>query len=188
MEITLNIYKISHPIIKILLTQINKNKQEEHYKYIGFLLIYEIFRKYIDINRIYIKQINKIKYYDVINKNKKYFILTNLSNTYDIINEIKIVLPQIHIIHIDYSNTVQIERSIKNLKIDLKKDKILIVEKVTQNNKIMNLIKYLKKKKDFNNQDINIGCIVSNEETLNQIAHHYPKLKVYTTKIIYQNK
>nr|YP_010851519.1 Uracil phosphoribosyltransferase [Echinothamnion hookeri]WGH14369.1 Uracil phosphoribosyltransferase [Echinothamnion hookeri] len=185
---TLNIYEISHPIIKILLTRINKNRQEENYKYIGFLLIYEIFRKYIDINKIYIKQIRKIKYYDVINKNKKYFILTNLSNTYDIINEIKTVLPQISIIHIDYSNTEQIEKSITNLKINLEKDKILIIEKVTTNNTIINLIKYLKRKKNLHSKDINIGCIISSEETLNQIAHHYPQLKVYTTKIIYQNK
>nr|YP_010851123.1 Uracil phosphoribosyltransferase [Aphanocladia stichidiosa]WGH13973.1 Uracil phosphoribosyltransferase [Aphanocladia stichidiosa] len=188
MEIKLNIYEISHPIIKILLTRINKNKKQENYKYIGFLLIYEIFRKYIDINKIYIKQVKKIKDYNVINKNKKYFILTNLSNTYDIINEIKIVLPQIDIIHIDYSNTEQIEKSIKNLKIDLERDKILILEKVTNNHTIMNLIQYLKKQKNLHNKDINIGCIISYEETLNQIAHHYPKLKVYTTKIIYQNK
>nr|YP_010851717.1 Uracil phosphoribosyltransferase [Echinothamnion hystrix]WGH14566.1 Uracil phosphoribosyltransferase [Echinothamnion hystrix] len=185
---TLNIYEIFHPIIKILLTRINKNQEEENYKYIGFLLIYEIFRKYIDINKIYIKQVRKIKYYDVINKNKKYFILTNLSNTYDIINEIKTVLPQIYIIHVDYSNTEQIEKSIKDLEIDSEKDKILIVEKITKNNTIINLIKYLNKKKSLHSKDINIGCIISSEETLNQIANHYPQLKVYTTKIIYKNK
>nr|WGH12787.1 Uracil phosphoribosyltransferase [Echinothamnion sp.] len=185
---TLNIYEISHPIIKILVTQINENKQEQNYKYLGLLLIYEIFRKYIDIKKIYIKQVRKIKDYNVINKNRTYYILTNLSKTYDIINEIKIILPQIRIIHTDYQNTQEIEKSIKNLTIDLKQDRILIIEKITNNSKIMNLIKYLKKQKNLKNQHINIGCIISHEETLNYIGNDYPKLNVYTTKIIYKNK
>nr|YP_010619566.1 hypothetical protein orf182 [Xiphosiphonia pinnulata]WAX03579.1 hypothetical protein orf182 [Xiphosiphonia pinnulata] len=180
----LNIYKISHPIIKTLLSHLHLNKKEQHYKYIGFLLIYEIFRKYIEINKIYIKQINNIKLIDVINKNKKYLILTDISNTYDIINNIKEILPEVHIIHVDYQDTYKIEESLKNLKIDINISKILIVEKIINNDTIINLIKYLKKKKNLHSKDINIGCIISNEETLNKMGNHYPELKVYTTKII----
>nr|YP_009398148.1 uracil phosphoribosyltransferase [Gredgaria maugeana]ARW67334.1 uracil phosphoribosyltransferase [Gredgaria maugeana] len=184
----LNIYEISHPITKILLNQVNENKTEQNYKYLGLLLIYEIFRKYIDIKKIYIKQIKNIKYYNIINKNKKYFILTNISKTYDIINEIKVIVPQIQIIHIDYSDIKKIEKSVKNLTIDIEQDKILIIEKITNNSTVINLIKYLTKQKNLQSKHIYIGSIISNEETLNEIGSNYPKLTVYTTKIIYQNK
>nr|YP_009393419.1 uracil phosphoribosyltransferase [Symphyocladiella dendroidea]ARW61981.1 uracil phosphoribosyltransferase [Symphyocladiella dendroidea] len=184
----LNIYKISHPIIKTLLAHLHLNKKEQHYKYIGFLFIYEIFRKYIETNKIYIKQIKNINIIHVINKKKKYFILTNISNTYDIISDTKEILPEINIINIDYQSTDKIEESLKNLKIDVKISKILIIEKVTNNDKIINLITYLKDKKNLHSKDINIGCIISNEETLNKMGNHYPELKVYTTTIIYKNK
>nr|WGH12983.1 Uracil phosphoribosyltransferase [Echinothamnion sp.] len=184
----LNIYNVSHPIIKILSNRINENETQQNCKYIGLLLVYEIFRKYINLKKIYIKQIKSIKYYDIINKNKKYFILTNISQTYDMINEIKIILPQIQIIHIDYSDIKNIEKSIKDLTINVEKDKILIIEKITKNNTVMNLIQYLTKQKNLQSKNIYIGSIISNEETLNEIGSYYPKLTVYTTKIIYQNK
>nr|YP_010618791.1 hypothetical protein orf186 [Rhodomelopsis africana]WAX02804.1 hypothetical protein orf186 [Rhodomelopsis africana] len=184
----LNIYRISHPVIKILLAHLNQNKEKHTYKYIGFLFIYEIFRKYIEINNIYIKQIKNVKSLHIINKNKRYFILTNISNNYDIINDIKIILPEIQIIHVDYQTTETIEKSLENLKIDLEKSKILIIEKITNNDTIINLVNYLKKKKNLHSKDINIGCIISNEETLNSMGNYYPELKVYTTEIIYKNK
>nr|YP_009399609.1 uracil phosphoribosyltransferase [Dictyomenia sonderi]ARW69215.1 uracil phosphoribosyltransferase [Dictyomenia sonderi] len=184
----LSIYKISHPIIKILLDDLNPNKKEQNYRYIGFLFIYEIFRKYIEINNIYIKQVKDIKHINVINNNKQYLILTNISNTYDIINDIKAILPQIKIVHVNYKSIKTIEESLKHLKIDSEISKILIIEKITNNNTIINLIEYLKKKKNLRSQDINIGCIISKEETLHNMGNHYPELTVYTTKIIYNNK
>nr|YP_010619954.1 hypothetical protein orf186 [Symphyocladia marchantioides]WAX03967.1 hypothetical protein orf186 [Symphyocladia marchantioides] len=184
----LNIYKISHPIIKTLLAKLNLNKKEQHYKYIGFLFIYEIFRKYIEINKIYIKQIKNIKLIHVLNKDKRYFILTNISNTYDIINDIKEILPEINIVNVNYDNTEKIEGSLKNLNIDVKISKILIIEKVINNDKTINLIRYLKEKKNLHNKDINIGCIISKEETLNKMGNYCQELKVYTTTIIYKNK
>nr|YP_010618986.1 hypothetical protein orf186 [Deltalsia parasitica]WAX02999.1 hypothetical protein orf186 [Deltalsia parasitica] len=184
----LNIYKISHPILKTLIAHLHLNNKEQNYKYIGFLFIYEIFRKYIEINKIYIKQVNNIKPIDVINRNKKYFILTNISNTYEMINNIKAILPEVNIINVDYQNTDKIEESLKNLTIDVEMSKILIIEKITTNSTIINLIQYLKRKKKLHSKDINIGCIISNEETLNKMGNDYPELKVYTTTIIYKNK
>nr|YP_010619760.1 hypothetical protein orf186 [Tayloriella tenebrosa]WAX03773.1 hypothetical protein orf186 [Tayloriella tenebrosa] len=184
----LNIYEISHPIIKTLLDNLNINKKEQNYRYIGFLFIYEIFRKYIDINKIYIKQVKNIKLIHAINNNKKYLILTNILNTYDMINDIKIVVPEVNIINVNYESNDKIEESLKNLTIDLQISKILIIEKIINDDKIIKLIKYLKKQKNLHSKDINIGCIISKEKTLNQMGNHYPELKVYTTKIICKNK
>nr|YP_010619371.1 hypothetical protein orf184 [Amplisiphonia pacifica]WAX03384.1 hypothetical protein orf184 [Amplisiphonia pacifica] len=182
----LNIYKISHPILQTLID--NLNKREQSYKHIGFLFIYEIFRKYIEIEKIYIKQVRNIKLIHVINKNKKYFILTNISHTYDMINDIITILPEVHIINVNYQSTNKIEESLKNLRIDVDISKILIIEKITNKDQTIDLIKYLEKKKNLHSKNINIGCIISNEETLNKIGNNYPALKVYTTKIIYKNK
>nr|ARW60707.1 uracil phosphoribosyltransferase [Polysiphonia sp.] len=183
----LSIYQISHPIIKIVLTKIDYKNQEFNYKYIGFLFIYEIFRKCININRIYIKQIKKIKYFDTMNNSEKYFILTNLSYTYDLISDITTILPDINIIQINYNSISNIEHSIKNLKIESTKDKVFILEKITKNENILNLVKYLKHKKKIDTQNINISCIMIYEETLNKIGNQYPELKVYTTKILDNN-
>nr|YP_010619178.1 hypothetical protein orf186 [Pterosiphonia complanata]WAX03191.1 hypothetical protein orf186 [Pterosiphonia complanata] len=183
----LNIYNISHPVIKILLANLNQNQEEQNYKYIGFLFIYEIFRKYIEIKKIYIKEIKNVNSVNLINKNTKHFILTDISNNYDIINDIKTILPEIQIIHVNYQSTETTEKSLKHLTINLKRSKILIIEKITNNNTIINLLKYLKNKKHLHSKDINIGSIISDEETLNNIGSHYPELKVYTTKIIYKH-
>nr|YP_009392156.1 uracil phosphoribosyltransferase [Periphykon beckeri]ARW60504.1 uracil phosphoribosyltransferase [Periphykon beckeri] len=183
----LNIYHITHPLIKILLNNNNNNIKENNYKYIGFLLIYEIFRKYISIHTIYIKQVRGIKCCHVMNKAKKHFILTNLSNTYNIMYDINTILPEIKIIHVNYSNRETIKSSIEELKINFEQSKILIVEKVTTNNQIINIIEYLINKKNVNSKDINIGCIKSKEEALNHIGHDYPNLRIYTTQIIYND-
>nr|YP_009397745.1 uracil phosphoribosyltransferase [Dipterosiphonia australica]ARW66931.1 uracil phosphoribosyltransferase [Dipterosiphonia australica] len=182
----LQIYELSHPIIKIILNEIENN--ENDYKYIGLLLMYEILRNYISIKKIYIKKIKAIKEFNTINKNEKHFLLTNISNTYDMISEIKVIVPNIKIIHIDYSSTDKIEQSIKNLEISNNNTKIFIIEKITINEQISNLINYLIHNKQIDSKYINIGCVISHQKSLEQIANQYPKLKVYTTKIIYNNK
>nr|YP_009654469.1 Uracil phosphoribosyltransferase [Pleurostichidium falkenbergii]QCH39756.1 Uracil phosphoribosyltransferase [Pleurostichidium falkenbergii] len=180
----LNIYQVSHPVVKILSTNISEQKQEYNYKYIGFLLIYEIFRKQVDITQIYIKTIKNVKRFELINQNRKLLILTNISNTYDILGDIKIIMPQLNILHINYDNVQDIENSIHNLKIDNTKIKIFVIEKLIEHSKILNLVKYLNTNKYINIENISIGCVVSTEKILNQIARQYPQLKIYTTKII----
>nr|ARW69426.1 uracil phosphoribosyltransferase [Polysiphonia sp.] len=180
----LNIYKISHPIIKTMLSKIDQTNQQYYYKYIGLLFIYEILRKHIDVKRIYIKQINETKYLDIINKNNKHFILTDLSCTYDMISDIRTMLPSINIVNINYQNIDHTKESINDLNVNLSQDKIIILEKVTRNDKIINLINYLNNKKNIDTANINVSSIISCEKILNKIGSQYPKLKVYTTKIL----
>nr|YP_009394234.1 uracil phosphoribosyltransferase [Rhodomela confervoides]ARW62796.1 uracil phosphoribosyltransferase [Rhodomela confervoides] len=189
----LNIYKISHPIIKILSTSIlngtkNSYIYENHYRYLGFLLLYEILRKYINIQEVYVKLLYSVKYFDVINSKSKYLILTDLSKTYQMIIDIKNLIPNLNIVNVNYDNPENIVNSINNVKIEYWNTDIFIIEEKTTDKKIIKLIEYLEIQKNIPLEKINICSISSNNYILNKLGNQYPKLKVYTTKIIYNNK
>lgn len=183
----LNIYKISHPIIHLILNDLknydNKQQKNYYYKYIGLLIIYEMFRKYIKTDEIYIKLIKNIKNITVHNYKKKHLILTDISTTYDMITDIKIILPLVEIIHINYNNIEEIEYSIKSLEIKNKDTNVFIVEKVISNDNVVKLIHYLSYNHNILTNKIAIGCITSYHETLIKIGNYYPRLNIYTTEI-----
>nr|YP_009398353.1 uracil phosphoribosyltransferase [Thaumatella adunca]ARW67539.1 uracil phosphoribosyltransferase [Thaumatella adunca] len=191
---SLNIYHISHPIIQILSTYISNQRNndkfsyEYYYRYTGFLLIYETLRKYIKLEAIYIKQLYSVKNLNVLNPKNKYLICTNISQTYHIITDIKSIVPNIKILNINYKDNKNIKNSIDEMKISLKDTKIFIVEKKTNDENILNLIQYLKDEKHISLSNINLTSIFINHQTLNKLGSKYPELKVYTTKIIYNNK
>ena len=163
---------------------IHKEKYEYYYRYIGLLLTYEMFRKYLEINKIYIKLINEVKEINLPNTKKKQIILTDISNTYDMIVDIKIILPTVEIINVNYRNMETIEYSIKNLKIQYQKTQIFILEKQIVDKTLINLITCLKNEKHMAIEDITIGCIQINHTNLNKIGSQYPELNIYTTQII----
>nr|YP_009397542.1 uracil phosphoribosyltransferase [Dasyclonium flaccidum]ARW66728.1 uracil phosphoribosyltransferase [Dasyclonium flaccidum] len=200
----LNIYTISHPIIELLTNSIINTKNNKYkykykykyksdykYKYSGFLLMYEILRKYIKIQKIYIKHIYSIKNLYFINSSTKHIILTDLSNTYNMITEIKSLIPDIEIIHTEYKNqnNYQLDRIIKE-RINYNKSKynninIFILDIVISDDKITRLIKLLENQTELSLNNINIACIACYENILSHLGKISPKLKVYTTKILY---
>jgi len=187
-EMQLNIYKVSHPIIKIMLTYIEKNSinrevYQHYYKYIGLLLTYEMLRKHIKTTEIYIKLLEKVKEFSMTSNQERHVILTNINNTYNMLADIEVIFPRLIILHINYKNTLTIEESIKDLKIDLKNANIFVLEKFTENEEIINLLRYLKKIKHVPSDRISIGCMKIHHHILQKIGNDYPKLKMYTVKI-----
>lgn len=186
----LNIYLISHPIIKILSNSIIQNNVNIHNKneqrYLGLFLIYEIMRRYIDVKNIYIKQIFHSKIVYRLNSNKKHYIITNLSNTYSIIGKITFVIPNFHIIDIDYFNwNNHVLNKLNVILNDKKRQKrFIIFENILVQNNIIQLIENLNNKIKVNIKEINIACLACNQQILNKISQKYPKLNIYTTKII----
>lgn len=184
----LNIYKISHPIITIISNKINKSKCKSnydfHYRYIGLLIAYEIFRKYIKTKEIYIKKTKDIKNISITEFTNKNLILTNISENYSMITDIKIVLPTIEILDINYNEINKINQSIKNIQTEREKTNIFIIEKYTSNERIIDLINELKNIKSLLINQIIIGSIESNHSILNKLGSCFPEIKVYTTKII----
>ena len=145
----LKIYQISHPLIKLILTRITTENvsatdREYYYRYIGFLIIYEAIRKYIAIQNLQIQLINEVKNLNVVNKKKKYLILTNTSKTYHMITDIKSLMPNLKIAHVSYENINTIKNCIHTLNVNPHNTSIFIVEKTTEDEKIINLIDYLK--------------------------------------------
>ncbi len=184
----LQIYKISHPIIKLISSRIN-NKYISHVdqrqceKYAGFLIIYEIFRKYISIRNIYIKLTEGTKIVEAIDTNKKYVLLTNISNTYHMLTDITSITSNFELHHVDYEKKNEIKNYIENIYSDNSNISIFIIERITKNYKIVNLIEYLVKDKKFSLDKISICNIFSSSGILKEIGQKYPKLKIYTTKI-----
>lgn len=184
----LNIYQISHPAVRIMVTYIeesrmNKVIHKHYYKYLGLLLIYEMLRRYIKTTQIYIKLLDEIKNLSMTNTKEKYVLFTNISYTYNMLTDIEIIFPHLTIININYKNPETIYSSTKNLKIDLNNANVFILEKFTESIEVLNLLKYLRSREDVLSERINIACITSNNEILEKIGREYPQLKMYTVKI-----
>lgn len=181
----LQIYKISHPLIKIMLAQmeieyLSKIDKKYYERYIGFLVIYEILRKYMTTQILHIKLLNGSKKIETVDIKKKYIILTNISDTYSMINDIEYITSNIQIIHTEYEENNKIKNYINKIS---QNSYIFIIEKNTKNYKIINLIEYLRKINHIKLKNISIGNIFSDSKTLKMLGEKYPEIKVYTTKI-----
>ncbi len=184
----LQIYQISHPLIKLISSRINTQytshlDKKQCEKYIGFLIIYEIFRKYIPIRNIYIKLTEGTKKIDTVDNDKKYILLTNVSNTYNMLTEITSIISNFELHHVEYDNKNKINNYIENMYSDNKETYIFIIEKITKSYKVINLLEYLVKEKKISLDQISICNILSSSRILKEIGQKYPKLKVYTTKV-----
>nr|YP_009394445.1 uracil phosphoribosyltransferase [Leptosiphonia brodiei]ARW63007.1 uracil phosphoribosyltransferase [Leptosiphonia brodiei] len=184
----LKIYKISHPLIKLMLTRMETEylsaiDKKYYERYIGFFVIYEILRKYMIIKNLHIQLLEGSKKIETIDIRTKYIILTNLSDTYSMISEIKFITSNVHIIHTEYEDINKIKNYLERIgKID-NNSYIFIIEKTTKNYKIINLIDYLKNTSHIALSKISIGNILSDSTILKKIGEQYPELKVYTTQI-----
>nr|YP_009944689.1 uracil phosphoribosyltransferase [Osmundea sinicola]QFR99983.1 uracil phosphoribosyltransferase [Osmundea sinicola] len=182
----LNIYKISHPIIELIsnntiINHNNNNLEPYYYKNFGLLFMYEILRPYIKIETIYLKFIYLTKELKLLNKKQKYLIATNISNNYEIISEIKTLLPNIDILNISYNNNDNEEK----INETSKNTKIFILEKKLNNIKIMNIIQYFTSTREIPIENIAIACVTSEHHILKQLGNICPSIKIYTTKILY---
>jgi len=185
----LNIYIISHPLIQLLYNSIdnrtNSNISIYNHKYIGLILLYETMRKYVEIQTIYIKNINSIKTSYYKNPCEKHFIITNIVNTYHIISDIKTLIPEVKIIHIDSKkrNLSNIYKD-NNLNLLNKKYKIIILYDILYDYNTINLIDDIIENTNISINNIQIACLACYSQLLNKIGSKYPTLNIYTTKII----
>nr|QCI07176.1 hypothetical protein [Hypnea pannosa] len=189
----LNIYIISHPIIHTLSTQIiyslqkNNKINESICNEITFLLIYELLRKWIKVKNIYIKDIDQIKEISIFDPKESYILLTNLEKCYNTINHLKILIPKLSLLHIDTykdeNHNTKICFHSKQEK-NLKNNKIIIVQKILNNNSIINFINELIHQYNIHINSIKIICIVCNKKILENINKKYSNLEIYTSKII----
>nr|YP_009295885.1 uracil phosphoribosyltransferase [Schimmelmannia schousboei]AOM64820.1 uracil phosphoribosyltransferase [Schimmelmannia schousboei] len=183
----LNIYIISHPIIEIMMNKIiysQSNNIQKYYKKIGLLMVYEVLRKWMKIQTIYIKQINQIKELCILNTKESYVIITNLVESYPMITDIDDLLPSINIQHINQPiDPIKLQNSYILQKIN-NTSKILIFELFLNNYEIIKLLNYLLLKKNIKTSQIKILCITCNHKILEKLGQMHPKLNIYTTKII----
>nr|YP_010903372.1 hypothetical protein REP76_pgp005 [Hypnea cornuta]WCH55825.1 hypothetical protein [Hypnea cornuta] len=189
----LNIYIISHPIISILSTQIissvqiNNKINEPIYSEIHFLLIYELLRKWIKVKNIYIKDINEMKEISIFNPKESYILFANMEKYYNIVNHLKILMPKLLLKHIDIykdnNDYTKIHFNSKHTNY-LKNNKIIIVQKILNNNSIIYFVNQLINEYKIHINSIKIICIVCNKKILETINTEYSNLEIYTTKII----
>nr|YP_009332614.1 hypothetical protein [Membranoptera weeksiae]AHZ94628.1 hypothetical protein [Membranoptera weeksiae] len=185
----LNIYLISHPIIKLLSESfiykgINEAQNNYKYKYISLFLFYEMMRKHLQIKIIYIKRISYVQIFYMLESNKEYYIITNLLNTYNVIGEIKILMPNIKILHIN-NQTQSLSQELNDIKYSINKmKKIIILENILYQSSIIELITFLIKEHKIYIENIHIVCIACYNQILDQLGKKYPQLNIYTTQII----
>nr|WCH55428.1 hypothetical protein [Hypnea brasiliensis] len=190
---TLNIYIISHPIISTLSSQIIYSIQENHkinesiYNEMNFLLIYELLRKWIKVKNIYIKNIYYIREISIFHPQESYTLFVNLEKCYNIINNLKILIPKLSIVHTytykDENDNTKIYYN-SNQEKKLTNSKIIIVETILNNSSIINFVNKLINQYKINITSIKIICIACNNKVLELINKKYSNLEIYTTKII----
>jgi len=185
----LNIYIISHPIIQILSSSIIYDKNNTissfNYKYLGVLLIYEMMRKNIKTKSIYIKNINSVKKNYYIDQNQKYYMITNLINTYTIISDIKILMPEIEIIDIKNKENI-CDKINENNKLNIGNinNNIIIFDVILYESSIIELMMYIRQNTKISINNIQIACLACYNQLLDKLGNEYPTLNIYTTKII----
>nr|YP_010199086.1 hypothetical protein LK147_pgp005 [Hydropuntia urvillei]UAD88535.1 hypothetical protein [Hydropuntia urvillei] len=182
----LNIHIIIHPIIqkltyKIIYQKSSKNPENiDNEKILGMLILYEILRKWLKINNIYIKKFNVLQEKYFTNHLNKYLIISNIIENYNILSYIDKILPKNNLTHVDYDKKI----NLYNCKKELQEHKIIIFEKYIKNYKMIKMIKYLNENNKIKLANIIIVCLTCSNKVLNYIAQKYPKLNIYTTKII----
>lgn len=186
----LNIYLISHPIIKLLSSSSNYQNTSNYInekKYLGLLLFYEMMRKNFFIQTLYIKQILNFKTIYLPDFHQNNYIITNLSDTYFIVSEIVGIIPNLEIINIDqFHQDYYAKHKIKEMLLSCKKikKKIIIFNTTLIENYIIQIIEFLISEIKINIEEINITCLTCSNQVLNKISKKYSELNIYTTKII----
>lgn len=191
----LNIYLMSHPTIQKLANDFihgqNINPydyQQNNYSQLGFLIIYEILRKSLIINRIYVKKINHIKEICKFSNNKSYLIITDLIKWHQIVNQAVNLFPKVTLQHFSWDkyNNSSIHTNISSVinRIDHKNTEIFIIELYLINYSIITILDKLILKHNIQSHLIKIVCITCYNNILNKIGKKYPNISIYTTKII----
>ena len=186
----LNIYVISHPIIQIFNNHITQNQYNNsknisdniYHSKIMMFLIYELFRKTILIQNIYINKLDTIKHFAKMNSMQRNFVFTNIIENFDMMNEISTTFPQTEIQHYDINNT--------NILININKynfnniANIIIVEKFLDKYDIIKFLEHLINHINIEEKQIIIACITCNNQIIERIGEKYQNIRLYTTQII----
>nr|YP_010195639.1 hypothetical protein LK149_pgp005 [Gracilaria baiana]UAD83036.1 hypothetical protein [Gracilaria baiana] len=181
----LNIHTLIHPTIQKLAYEIiyqkshKKLKDTNNEKTLGMLIFYEILRKWLKIDNIYIKKVDILKEKCLLNQLDKYLIMTNIIECYNILADVQRILPESYLKHIDFNNLNN--NFYCNEK--LEEYKIIIFEKFLKNYGIIEIINYLQKNNQINLNHVKIICLTYNNNILKYLAKKYPQLNIYTVKI-----
>ena len=185
----LNIYVLSHPIIKIISNYITENNYEKNInsylpqeqKVLGLLIFYESMRKWLNIEKLYLQNIQSIQELYIFDPNKSYLLLTNFQQTYSMLEYIEQLIPQIKIYHVE--TNLKLNTDLQN---NINKNtKIIIFEKTIEENNILSYISFLNKNYKIMIAQMTILCFTCHNKILDKIGQKYPTLNIYTTKIIY---
>lgn len=186
----LNIYIISHPIIQIFNNHITQNKYNTsknisdniYHSKIMVFLIYELFRKTILIQNIYINKLDTIQHLAKMNSMQRNYVFTNIIENFDIMNEISTTFPQTEIQHYDINNTINPTDNIKYTFNNI--TNIIIVEKFLDQYDIIRFLEHLINHVSVDEKQIIIACITCNNQIIERISQKYHHIRLYTTQII----
>nr|YP_010196667.1 hypothetical protein LK223_pgp006 [Gracilaria cervicornis]UAD84064.1 hypothetical protein [Gracilaria cervicornis] len=181
----LNIHTLIHPTIQTLAYEIIYQKSHKQPQYtdnektLGMLIFYEILRKWLTIDHIYIKKVDILKEKHLLNQLDKYLIITNIIECYNMLADVQRILPKSYLKHIDFNNI----NNTFYYNEELQKYKIIIFEKFLKNYGIIEIINYLQNSNQINLNHVKIVCLTCNNNILKYLAKNHPQVNIYTIKI-----
>nr|YP_009541766.1 uracil phosphoribosyltransferase [Neogoniolithon spectabile]AYR05975.1 uracil phosphoribosyltransferase [Neogoniolithon spectabile] len=180
----LNIRIVSHPIITYL-SNINKylylpyNLEKYILSQLGLFLIYESLRDWLLTYRLTIQKLDYQDSITIIDPQESYMIITDQQDSLHFIQEIAYIIPKCKV------KVIDLENSLPNELTEIKTNtKIIIALCQSKIFYLIELIRQLTETNNLNIQHIRVCTIYCKNEDLIQISDRYPKLNIYTTRII----
>lgn len=191
----LNIYLISHPIIQKLASDVvyanqlgRTNTYNNKYKKLGLLMIYEVLRKVIQTNHIYIKKINHIKEVCVFNRKESYIIMTDIADSYNMITDAINLFPQVYIqnLSLDKDHNIHNNKEIYNtIQSQYNNNtKIFLIQSNLESYSSIKILDFLILNIKIEIEAITLICITCHNRIIEKIGKRYPNLNIYTSKIM----
>lgn len=192
----LNLYSSNHPLIQIWVSHICYTEVSDYelikiVQKISICLIFEIMRKSISLNTLYIKQLHYITKIHLLPSQLSYIIISDVHSMHIIDQDTFFLIPEC-ILHSVYfyknNNAWAIKYMFNNVSKDLfLNKKIIVFEPYLDKARTTLLISCITKYTKCIDQ-IQICCIICPIDVLQFINKSYSNITIYTAKVIDNNQ
>lgn len=188
---SLSVYTVKHPLVMnwtnyLLHNELTISDQFEIINKIGISLIYEATRKTIQINKLYLKEINDVVEVNILPNNINYLVFTDIYFAQILSQNIINLIPNSKVYSIsNLNNNIFLQSQI--LQNNEHTHSILIKHDLDQVTIVKEINQILKKFPHINIKNIQVCCFMCKTSTLQFLGNTYPTLNIYTTQIINDN-
>lgn len=184
---SISIYTIKHPLALtwdscLLQGELTSFEEFDLIQKLVIALIYEASRKFIHVNKLYLKTINSLEVINILDNNFGYCIIANTCIAQIAGKKILSVLPKSKI----YSESVErhdMENLCEKYKLSMHNIKIIVIQDLLDSKIVKNILK-LMSELHIESQNLQICCFSCSSNTLESLNLTCPDLHIYTVKLI----